>query len=203
MKRHEHELAVMILWASILSLILVFFSAFGGISIRAGAYIRATIVLCLPIITAFFSGLMLVKERSEKSSQPQKSFVPEVEPAQDSEHTNISVLESIADLIRSNGERMPKKHGEWIALKVDDHFFSMDSWNGAIHYQSGEPNYEYWTGFSGDGKESIYLGLADKSWRQNDALPLGLEDYQGYYDQITAFINGQVVKKKEKVNDHL
>lgn len=205
MKKHEHELTVMIFWASIISLALVFFSAFGGISIRAGAYIRVAVLLCLPVITAFFSGLMLAKERSKKSS-PEKMPTAEVQPSQPwprPETTCASLLMSIASLIRSSGEPMPKKHGNWIVLQVGDHFFSMDSWNGAIEYKSGEPKYEYWTGFSGDGKESVYLGLSDSSWRHNDALPLDLDAYQGFYNQIRTFINDQIVKKKETANDHL
>lgn len=94
----------------------------------------------------------------------------------------FEMLNDIRNILLNNGEKFPKKHGNWIYLKVSDGFFSMDSWNGAIWHHNGEPEYEYWTGFTGMSK--TYLGLSDRSWRHNDPLPLSKDQYSGFLGKI-------------------
>lgn len=115
---------------------------------------------------------------------------PIVEPPHQSAN---DLLEAISQIIYKFGEKYPKKHGSWICLRLTDGFFSMDSWNGAIHYFEGEPEYNYWTGFSSE-HASIYLGLSNDSWRSDDALPLAIEDYKRYYDMLNDYIDRHVKK---------
>ncbi len=109
--------------------------------------------------------------------------------------SEFDLLDAIRAVILKEGERFPKKHGSWICLKLNENeFFSMDSWNGAIHFHEGEPQYKYWTGFS--GSSSVYLGLSDKSWRNNDTLPLQKPQYAEYYEKVNLFINNHIKKKE-------
>jgi hypothetical protein len=51
--------------------------------------------------------------------------------------------EELKTLIRTSGEKVPKKHGEWYRLKFwDEHYLVLDTWNGQIyHYPNGcEPS---------------------------------------------------------------
>jgi len=144
--------------------------------------------------------ILLVIGMFMKEPKAKEEHIVEEPPIQ---HTAVDVLESIAALIQFYGEKMPKKHGNWICLDLGGQFFQMDSWNGAIYFMTGKPVYEYWTGFSGDGNKSVYLGMSDKEWRSGDPLPLLIEEYHAYYDKIAAFINEQTVKKRETANDDL
>lgn len=115
---------------------------------------------------------------------------------QEAETLKVSTAEELIDIIKSaiieHGNIQPKKHGNWICLELDDEtFFSLDTWNGAIHYKSGKPQYNYWLGF--EGKEIAYLGLASTAWRGNDPLPLSVEEYISFCDKIGSFL-----KRKEE-----
>ena len=94
------------------------------------------------------------------------------------EVTSVNLLQDIAHNIRMYGEHKPKKHGEWVCLTIGEFFFAMDTWNGAIAYKKGVPQYEYWTGFSGETID--HLGLSDAAWRSGDSLPLSFKDYEKY-----------------------
>ncbi len=118
-------------------------------------------------------------------SQPE----PEVKP-----FTSVDLLNDIAHNIRTYGEHKPKKHGEWVCLKIGEFFFSMDTWNGSISYKKGAPQYEYWTGFNGELIDC--LGLSNSSWRSNDPLPLSFEKYEDYLLIIQDYVLNYLKNKE-------
>jgi hypothetical protein len=68
------------------------------------------------------------------------------------------IYTKIANEIFDNGERYPKKHGNWMRLKLDnDEYLCMDTWNRAIHLVKNAVYDNQWTGFTGE--DVAYLGL--------------------------------------------
>jgi hypothetical protein len=185
MNRKTRELLNIILIINIIYAIAVIFigkiedSQF-RIFIFAILYLMLPIVNILLVLAIYMSQNVIIIEK--KIEEPVL-----LEP------NNIDILTAIREIILSKGERFPKKHGSWICLKLDTGFFSMDSWNGAIHYHDGEPIYEYWAGFS--GSSNVYLGLSDKSWRHNDPLPLTKEQYLDYLNKLNLFLNEHIKKE--------
>jgi hypothetical protein len=64
----------------------------------------------------------------------------------------------IASFIINQGEKYPKKHGEWIKYKlVGNIYLTIDSWNESIWIIRNAKYDNYWTGFSGE--KIKYLGM--------------------------------------------
>ena len=56
--------------------------------------------------------------------------------------------------ISRNGEKFPKKHGNWIKLNLfKDYYLSLDSWNSSIDFQRGLGKYNEWSGFGNEYKK--------------------------------------------------
>jgi hypothetical protein len=100
--------------------------------------------------------------------------------------TELETLhKELVGIIHKEGVKHPKKHGNWIILRLnDDWFLEMDSWNKAIHLRqgSGEPRnkdakyYQDVCGFI--GKSWIYYGLSFGRFQSSATI-----------EQFTAMIN--------------
>lgn len=75
----------------------------------------------------------------------------------------LDEYKTLCNIVCNYGEHYPKKHGEWITLRIkgENTFFSLDTWNGALHYKVGSGDYNYHTGFK--GASFFYFGL-NASW---------------------------------------
>lgn len=53
--------------------------------------------------------------------------------------SRLEIHALLANVLRSAGERLPKKHGDWYRINVfDNHWLVLDTWNGEIyHYPDG------------------------------------------------------------------
>ena len=75
----------------------------------------------------------------------------------------------LAEIIRSVGERFPKKHGEWYRLKVyDNNYLLLDTWNGCVyHHLDCEPsdtNNMYGVVYVFSGFQSAVNGHMNNFW---------------------------------------
>ena len=69
----------------------------------------------------------------------------------------------LLNYIHKHGNSFPKKHGNWIKLKLfKDYYLSLDSWNGYISFCKGKGEYDKWLGY---GK----LGFSEPEGRQPDS----------------------------------
>lgn len=78
-------------------------------------------------------------------------------------------------MIKSKGEKFPKKHGAWYCLHVyDDNYLLLDTWNGYItHYKECEPtgtDNMYRVVYTFTGRQCDVWGVMINFWHKHAQL---------------------------------